>query len=344
MRRGPLERGPAHPPVPCQSGRRRDLVPRCSRPRSALIGDRRDRRRRLAASACRRSAAGPPGPVEPRGDRPSYDRQPRCAEEFERARARSAAIATSAAPAPRPAPTGAISPGPAAHHRDVLAGEIEAVMTSDDLWRCSGVRHAAPTSAAWTSTSPPSCTRLRDSGAAVRRTSAARSARRPTSPPAAWQARRASTTCAFGMTMARKGHVPQRQGRRRRGVHTIARRRSRQDESGRAAPRARPRRVACRPGRRAPFYAGCALPQDARGSPLAHSVAAGFGRSAWTRRGGRLLRPPQSRGAVAHAVQGRRARLHRLPGLRRQPREAGDRDRAAVGGARRPRPARRARR
>ena len=117
--------------------------------RIRLFQARADRRRASARDARGRSwrssapAAAPPA-LAPGGAASGHHWREHLAatvdaalREFERL-PRSACCATSAASAPRPAPAaGELDRGPRRLVRLMLAGEIEAVMTNEDLWRCS---------------------------------------------------------------------------------------------------------------------------------------------------------------------------------------------------------------
>ena len=85
-----------------------------------------------------------------------------------------------------------------------------------------------------------------------------------------------------------------------------------------------------------PFYAGCAIPQDHELHAVVHEVAAGFGVRLERGGGRRLLRPPEPR-RRRQPVRDRGARLHGVPGLRREPRRERHRGGPALGRAHRAR-------
>ena len=162
--------------------------------------------------------------------------------------------------------------GPRRLVRLILAGEIEAVLKSDDLWRCTEC-----------GTCSEACrmdidvasvlSRLRqlerEYGGAIRcpeRTAAGVAAVRLRKQPRI-------DNMQFGVAMMAKGHFPKdKVGAAETGMK-IARRMlplSRKRPTSVAGPATEDRATL-------PFYAGCALPQDHELHALVHEVAAGFG-------------------------------------------------------------------
>jgi hypothetical protein len=173
--------------------------------------------------------------------------------------------------------------------RLILAGEIGALLDSDDLWRC---------------TECGTCTRVcrmeidvASVLARVRELERAHGRLRcPERSAADIATRRLQRharidNLALGATMAVRGHVPHdvvgaaEAGMRiaRQWLSAAGAGASRPDRSGRAQGEARDaargthHRPDAEPSVALPFYAGCALPQDARLYALVHEVAAGFG-------------------------------------------------------------------
>jgi heterodisulfide reductase subunit C len=186
--------------------------------------------------------------------------------------------------------------GPRRLVRLILAGEIEAVMKSDDLWRC---------------TECGSCTQNcrmdiditsilqrirqleRDHGTAIR------CPERSAAELATNQLRNRTTidNLQFGAAMMARGHVPRdKVGAAGMGVKIakglLSRRKS--GPGGAAA-------VVDEPALTLPFYAGCALPQDYELHGLVHEVAAGFGIRLDETEAGCCGHP--SRGAVAGKIK-----------------------------------------
>ena len=166
--------------------------------------------------------------------------------------------------------------GPRRLVRLILAGEIDALLGSDDLWRC---------------TECGTCTRVCrmeiDVAAVLARTRALerrygrlRCPERSAADIAAQRLVRHARidNLAFGAAMAARGHVPRDVvGAAEAGVK-IARRWL--PGARRAEEMAGAHRTATAAGGPAvslPFYAGCALPQDPTLHALVHEVAAGFG-------------------------------------------------------------------
>jgi ferredoxin len=165
--------------------------------------------------------------------------------------------------------------GPRRLVRLVLAGEIEAVMDSDDLWRCTEC--GACTDACRMDIDVAGIlARLR---ALERESGRLRCPERSAAEVAARRLARHPRidNLAFGATMASRGHVPRdlvgaveagfkaatQMAPGRRGAGAAAARR--------AAQSAGPNDLTL------PFYAGCALPQDGALHARVHAVAAGFG-------------------------------------------------------------------
>lgn len=160
--------------------------------------------------------------------------------------------------------------GPRRIVRLILAGEIEAVLSSDDLWRCTecgtctsvcrmgidvaGVLH--------------SLRRLeREHGGRIR------CAERTAADIASEHLRRRPRidNVRFGAAMAARGYVPRdKVGAAEQGVR-LARQLLAGGRTGAPAAGLPAGAVAL------PFYAGCALPQDRALHALVHEVAAGFG-------------------------------------------------------------------
>jgi Fe-S oxidoreductase len=162
--------------------------------------------------------------------------------------------------------------GPRRLVRLILAGEIEAVLKSDDLWRC---------------TECGTCTEVcrmdidvssilshlrkleREHGGAIR------CPERTAADVAAVRLRRQPRidNMQFGLAMMAKGHFPKdKVGAAETGMK-IARQMlplGRKRPAGGAGP-------AAKGAKTLPFYAGCALPQDHELHARVHEVAAGFG-------------------------------------------------------------------
>ena len=146
--------------------------------------------------------------------------------------------------------------------------------------------------------------------------SAAPSARPRTSPPTHLRKRPRIDNMQFGVAMVARGHVPKdKVGAAEMGMKLAK-------QMLPLAARRRPAGGQARAGRRRstlPFYAGCALPQDHELHALVHEVAAGFGvRLDEAADAGCCGHP--SRGAVDSLFAADGARLHGVPGLRREPR------------------------
>ena len=169
--------------------------------------------------------------------------------------------------------------GPRRLVRLILAGEIEALLESDDLWRCTGC-----------GTCTPVCRMGVDVASALAKARAlGREHGRPRCPErsaadvATGRLQRHSRidNVAFGATMAARGHVPRDLVGAAGAATRLARQRLRGGaRAGRTTP-ARPGAVApdvvAERALTLPFYAGCALPQDGELHALVHEVAAGFG-------------------------------------------------------------------
>jgi len=168
-----------------------------------------------------------------------------------------------------------LSRGPRRLVRLVLAGEIEAALASDDLWRCTGC--GACTDA---------CRMDIDVAGVLARLRALERAngavRCPERSAAEVKKRRLDRyrridNLVFGATMAGRGHVPRdlvgaAEAGFKAATQVLPRRR------GAAAAAARRAATAAGPGGvTLPFYAGCSLPQDGALHALVHEVAAGFG-------------------------------------------------------------------
>jgi len=162
--------------------------------------------------------------------------------------------------------------GPRRLVRLILAGEIEAVLRSDDLWRCTEC--GACTDVCRMEIDVASVlSRLRrlerEFGGAIRcpeRTAANVAAVRLRKQPRL-------DTMQFGVAMMAKGHFPKdKVGAAGSGIK-IAKQMlplGRKRPAGQAGP-------AAEGATTLPFYAGCALPQDHELHGLVHRVAAGFG-------------------------------------------------------------------
>jgi ferredoxin len=164
--------------------------------------------------------------------------------------------------------------GPRRIVRLILAGETEAVLTSDDLWRC---------------TECGTCTEVcrmdidvaavlhrlrqleREHGGihCAERTAADVATRHLKKRPRIDNAR-------FGAAMASKGYVP----RDKVGAAEMGMKLAKQMLPGgkkRPAGHTAPAAGSVSPGVTLPFYAGCSLPQDHELHAVVHEVAAGFG-------------------------------------------------------------------
>ena len=163
--------------------------------------------------------------------------------------------------------------GPRRLVRLILAGEIEAVLKSDDLWRCTGCGTCSEVCRMDIDVAAV-LARLRElereHGTAIRcpeRSAADVAAARLTRQPR-------MDNVHFGAAMMAKGHMPKDVvGAAGMGVKLArqllpAKGKRRTGEAGLAAGSGA---VAL------PFYAGCALPQDHELHALVHEVAAGFG-------------------------------------------------------------------
>jgi ferredoxin len=160
--------------------------------------------------------------------------------------------------------------GPRRMVRLILAGEIDALLNSDDLWRCTEC-----------GTCTAVCRMEIDVASVLARVRALEREygrlRCPERSAAEIAARRLERhpridNMAFGATMAARGHVP----RDVVGAAGAGVRIARQWLPGRK------RVVEAAPARGGdtatlPFYAGCALPQDGELHAMVHEVAAGFG-------------------------------------------------------------------
>jgi len=162
--------------------------------------------------------------------------------------------------------------GPRRLVRLILAGEIEAVLRSDDLWRCTecGACSEACRMEIDVASVLSRLRRLeREYGGAIRcpeRTAANAAAVRLRKQPRI-------DTMQFGVAMMAKGHFPKdKVGAAGSGIKIAKQmlplgRKRPASEAGPAAEGATT----------LPFYAGCALPQDHELHGLVHAVAAGFG-------------------------------------------------------------------
>jgi heterodisulfide reductase subunit C len=168
-----------------------------------------------------------------------------------------------------------LSRGPRRLVRLVLAGEIEAVLTSDDLWRCTGC--GACTDACRMDIDVAGVlARLR---ALERANGAVRCPERSAAEVATRRLDRYPRidNLVFGATMAGRGHVPRdlvgaAEAGLKAATQVLPRRRGAAAAAARrAADTAGPDAVTL------PFYAGCSLPQDGALHALVHEVAAGFG-------------------------------------------------------------------
>jgi Fe-S oxidoreductase len=159
--------------------------------------------------------------------------------------------------------------GPRRIVRLVLAGEIEAVLKSDDLWRCTEC--GACTSVCRMNIDVAGV--LRGLRQLERAYGAIRCAERAAADVASTQLtkRPRIDNLRFGAAMVSKGYVP----RDKAGAAELGIKLARQllpggakQPAGEALPAA---------AGALPFYAGCALPQDHELHAVVHEVAAGFG-------------------------------------------------------------------
>ena len=160
--------------------------------------------------------------------------------------------------------------GPRRIVRLILAGEIGAVLKSDDLWRCTecgtctlGLPHGyrrgrRPAQAA--------AARTRARRHPLRR--AHRRRRRDDAPQEAAAHRQHALRRGHGL----QGLHPEGQGRRRRAGHQAG-----EADAARAARRRPAGEALPADSATLPFYAGCAIPQDHELHAVVHEVAAGFG-------------------------------------------------------------------
>jgi heterodisulfide reductase subunit C len=170
--------------------------------------------------------------------------------------------------------------GPRRLVRLILAGEIEAVLKSDDLWRCTECGTCTEVCRMEIDVASV-LSRLRqlerEHGGAIRcpeRTAANVAAVRLRKQPRI-------DNMQFGVAMMAKGHFPKDKVRAAETGIKIAkqmlplgRKRPASNELGN---RLGCRRPAAEGTTTLPFYAGCALPQDHELHALVHEVAAGFG-------------------------------------------------------------------
>ena len=171
---------------------------------------------------------------------------------------------------------GDLERGPRRIIRDVQAGEIEAVMSNEDLWRCSEC-----------GTCSDVCRMDVDVAAILKRLRALErqygGQRCPEREAADIAAKRLGKypridNLAFGMTMASKGHVPKDVvGAAGAFTRIVSQTVNARMKAGRAAPEGAPAAAAKPAGPARPFYAGCALPQDADAYRRTHAVAAAIG-------------------------------------------------------------------
>ena len=243
---------------------------------------------------------------------------------------------------------GDLGSGPRRLMRLILTEQIEQLLASDDLWRCSGCGSCSA-----------ACPMELDVAGALARLRALERAhggqRCPEREAATVATRRLSghdkiDSMAFGAAMAARGFVPNDMvGAAGAASRLMARRLRRRDvatprRASAGPPGAPPRRsdagAATRPARRAarPFYPGCALLQDTAAADLTRAVARGLGLALAEAPDARLLRPSQP-GRERRGLRQRRDRDHRLSGLRPQPRGERHPRHASLGGARRPRQA-----
>ncbi len=169
--------------------------------------------------------------------------------------------------------------GPRRLVRLILAGEIEAVLKSDDLWRCTAC-----------GTCTDVCRMEIDVASVLHRLrqlerehgTVIRCPERSAADIAATRLRKQPRidSAQFGMAMAARGHVPKdKVGAAGMGVK-IARQWLPHGKTRRPAGAAGPAGDAgfsAGPAVTLPFYAGCALPQDHTLHALVHETAAGFG-------------------------------------------------------------------
>jgi heterodisulfide reductase subunit C len=172
--------------------------------------------------------------------------------------------------------------GPRRLVRLILAGEIDAVLKSDDLWRCTGCG-TCTTVCRMEIDVADVIGRLRrlerEHGTAIRcpeRSAADVAAARLGKQPRI-------DNLQFGVAMMAKGHFPKdKLGAAETGVkiakQLLPRGRKRPVGGKTGSKRGRQPSVAAAAGAvTLPFYAGCALPQDRELHALVHGVAAGFG-------------------------------------------------------------------
>jgi ferredoxin len=161
--------------------------------------------------------------------------------------------------------------GPRRLVRLILSGEFEALLDSDDLWRCTGC--AACTAACRMGVDVASV--LAKARTLARDHAHTRSPERSAAEVAArcLERRPRIDSMVFGATMATRGHVP----RDVAGAAVAAARLARHKLSGRSPVGGFTPAGTDASAPSLPFYAGCALPQDAELHALVHRVAAGFG-------------------------------------------------------------------
>jgi Fe-S oxidoreductase len=164
--------------------------------------------------------------------------------------------------------------GPRRLVRLILAGEVEAVLKSDDLWRCTECRTCSDV-----------CRMEIDVAGVLQRLRALerehgtviRCAERSSADLAARRLRRKPSidNLQFGIAMVARGHLPKdKVGAAELGVKMVRQLVTSRRGAGRAgasAPAGPADPVTL------PFYAGCAIPQDHELHGVVHEVAAGFG-------------------------------------------------------------------
>ncbi len=226
-----------------------------------------------------------------------------------------AASAFSAASASAPARAASIcEQGPRRIVRLILAGDVEALLAAEDVWRCSEC-------GACTDACPMEVDRRRDDGrraraaARVRRRALPRARRRRHRRRSAWPAATASTTWPSAWRWPRKGYVPRdvvgaagAAAKIVKGMIAGTRRRAPRGY----APRRQRARGAAALLRRLLAAAG---PRGARADAI--EVAARARPAARRGRASAGCCGHPSRGQVAAKYDERRAGAHRLPGLRR---------------------------
>jgi heterodisulfide reductase subunit C len=173
--------------------------------------------------------------------------------------------------------------GPRRLVRLILAGEIDALFASDDLWRCTEC--GACTAACRMEIDVAGV--LAKARALEREHGSIRCPERAAADAAARRLRRHPRieNVSFAAAMAARGHVPRDVvGAAEAGMKIV---RTRLPDLKRGAGGASPARPGTTPAPTAtsaaapavslPFYAGCSLPQDGELHALVHEVAAGFG-------------------------------------------------------------------